>query len=200
MDTEASPAVDPTTEPMSSPPATPSSSSAPNPPTTLDATDLLPWPPYVLLVDSNHINLLVMSRILERRLHLPYYPTTTGLSALHAFKTGASHQPPSQSPPSPLLLDDFKSRSFNATPPTRPFTHVIINPNLPHMDGLEAVRQMRRFEDESDMHPSLIIGSGVVVLERNRREAMESGMDWYVFRPLTFPQFRRCFGEGLDWL
>jgi CheY-like chemotaxis protein len=208
METRSSSAVEPAPEPHAAPSSV---TSTPNAPSALDATEPLDTTPYILLVDDNYINLKVMSRYLERRHGYPYNIATTGVEALEAFKTAASHQPPTFSHPTPppslsastperVTIDHGKRPSFDITPPNRPFTHIIMNPNLPHMDGLEATRQIRRFEDENDMIPVLIVGSGASALRKSRDEAMESGMDWYIFRPLTFSQLTRCFDEALDWL
>lgn len=68
------------------------------------------------------------------------------------------------------------------------------------MDGFEATREIRKFEEENGLINCMIVGSGANVLRGTREKAMESGMDVFLGRPVGFREIRRCFDDALEWV
>jgi PAS domain S-box-containing protein len=69
---------------------------------------------------------------------------------------------------------------------------VLMDIQMPIADGFETTRRIREEEDETGRPPTPIIALTAHVLEEERREALEAGMDGWVGKPIT-P--RLLFGE-----
>jgi CheY-like chemotaxis protein len=65
---------------------------------------------------------------------------------------------------------------------------------MPNLDGMEATKQIRQFEQESGREPSIIIG---VTGYTNRADCIASGMDDFMFKPVTIEQLK---GTIQHWL
>ncbi|KAI1385350.1 uncharacterized protein F4822DRAFT_342018 [Hypoxylon trugodes] len=143
-------------------------------------------PPRVLLVDDNAINLKLLVTFMTK-IKLPYAEATNGLEAVNKYK-GASD---------------------------RPFDFVLMDLQMPVMDGLEATRQIREFEqqllqekaalaeeqgeehehEEGFFKPSTIIAITGVGNEATRQEAMEAGMSQFLTKPVKFKALQQLLLE-----
>lgn len=139
--------------------------------------------PHVLLVDDNAINL----RLLEtfcRKLTIQYASASNGVQALEAFKAA-------------MMVG-------------KPFKFVLMDINMPVMDGLESSREIRKFEREQD--PKLERHGSGDLLEKRRaviialtglnsvasqQEAFASGMDLFLTKPVKFAELKELLmSEG----
>lgn len=115
--------------------------------------------PRVLLVDDNSINLKLLVTFMTK-IKLPHAEAMNGLEAVNKFKEAE-----------------------------KPFDFVLMDLQMPVMDGLEATRQIREFEKERGtlyVKPSTIIAITGVGNEDTRKEAMEAGMSQFLTKPLKF--------------
>ncbi|KAI1371942.1 hypothetical protein F4677DRAFT_434090 [Hypoxylon crocopeplum] len=115
-------------------------------------------PPRVLLVDDNAINLKLLVTFMTK-IKLPYAEAMNGLEAVTKYKEAEE-----------------------------PFDFVLMDLQMPVMDGLEATRQIREFEQEMgpEVMPSTIIAITGVGNEDTRIEAMNAGMSQFLTKPVKF--------------
>ena len=64
------------------------------------------------------------------------------------------------------------------------FDLVLMDLQMPVMDGLEATRRIRAFEQNHQRRPVPIIALSASVLEQDRRNALAAGMDGFASKPL----------------
>ncbi|MFG0380701.1 PAS domain S-box protein [Pseudomonas sp. zbq_18] len=64
------------------------------------------------------------------------------------------------------------------------FDVLLMDVQMPRMDGLEATRRIRRHEQAHGLQPTPIIALTASVLEQDRRAAREAGMDGFASKPL----------------
>jgi CheY-like chemotaxis protein len=57
------------------------------------------------------------------------------------------------------------------------FSIIFIDIDMPYMNGLEATKEMRKFEKENDLHRTPIIGVSGYTTRQYKEKAVESGMD-----------------------
>lgn len=113
--------------------------------------------PRVLAVDDNPINLRLLVTFMKK-IKLPYTEAVNGLEAYNKFREA-----------------DI------------PYDFVLMDLQMPVMDGLEATRKIRDFEKESgSQNPAVIIAITGVGSENVKKECMESGMTQFLTKPVKF--------------
>ena len=127
--------------------------------------------PRVLLVDDNAINLKLLV-VFAQRQNLRYAEAVNGLQA----------------------LEKFKAEALATTPPNKPFDFVLMDLSMPIMDGLESTRNIRQFEQEQELSPSTIVALTGLASAQDQQEAIESGIDTYLVKPVKFGDLKRIFG------
>lgn len=70
------------------------------------------------------------------------------------------------------------------------FDLVLMDCEMPDMDGYETTRQLRQWENSQDYPPMIIIALTAHALENFRRAALESGMDDHLGKPVTLESLR----------
>jgi CheY-like chemotaxis protein len=75
------------------------------------------------------------------------------------------------------------------------YSAIIMDIKLLQMDGLEATRRIRQYEQGEKRQPSMIVGitSGFCT----RKQALEAGMDEFIEKPVFFDRLRKIL-ERLD--
>ncbi|KAH7124866.1 hypothetical protein B0J13DRAFT_565739 [Dactylonectria estremocensis] len=122
-----------------------------------------------LLVDDNSINLKLLSAYMKR-LHRNYCTAVNGFEALKTFQLN----------------------------PKR-FCCVLMDINMPIMDGLESTRLIRKFEKENHLKPVTIIAITGLATDSARDEAFASGLDIFLTRPVSLGQLVPVLKErGFD--
>jgi CheY-like chemotaxis protein len=166
------PPFDPSTpslQPLVAPPPTSQPTSAPK------TTKLPPIPPtdtlHALLVDDNKINrqLLVM---FMRKHQYTYVEAEDGQEALDAYKASCLPGPCSNAP-------------------TRRFDVVLMDINMPIMDGMESTRCIREFEKENGLKRSNIIALTGLASAQAQQEAEASGIDVFLPKPVKFAELKK---------
>ena len=79
----------------------------------------------------------------------------------------------------------------------RNYDVVLMDEQMPVMDGLEATREIRRFESEQSCGPVPIIALTASALEGDEQRCLDAGMDAYLAKPIR----RRTLGRALSaWM
>lgn len=131
-------------------------------PSDIQPIDDTQEPPHVLLVDDNAINLKLLVTFVKK-IKLTYDEATNGLEAFTKFKES-----------------------------DRPFDYVLMDLQMPIMDGFEATRNIRQFEQEKgNVKASTIIAITGVGNENARNEAVEAGMSQYITKPVKFRELQQ---------
>jgi len=68
------------------------------------------------------------------------------------------------------------------------FDLVLMDLQMPGVDGLEATRRIRAHEQERQQRPVPIVALSASVLEQDRRDARAAGMDGFAGKPLELPR------------
>ncbi|KAK5093405.1 hypothetical protein LTR70_004765 [Exophiala xenobiotica] len=115
-------------------------------------------PPHVLVVDDNSINLKLLVTSMKK-IKLPYAEAINGLDAFTKFKEAKE----------------------------APFDFVLMDLQMPVMDGLESTRKIREYERQSQSKkPATIIAITGVGSESVRKECMDAGMTLFLTKPIKF--------------
>jgi CheY-like chemotaxis protein len=123
----------------------------------------------LLLVDDNKINLQLLTMYAKKRSY-PYLAATDGLMAVRAYQQ--AHHNSSQIP-SVILMDI----------------------NMPTMDGYEATQQIRAYEKKHDLPGAKIIALTALGSEAAWQEAFGSGCDLFLTKPVKLGDLTRII-EG----
>lgn len=129
---------------------------------------------HCLAVDDNPINLRLLRMFIEKLSH-KHTLATNGLEALEIFKTSSAPSLlPSTSPDQPLAQIPTPSR----------LDVVLMDINMPEMDGLEATRQIRAHERDNGLQPVTIIALTGVASSEAQQEAHVSGVNLFMIKPV----------------
>jgi PAS domain S-box-containing protein len=116
----------------------------------------------VLLAEDNPVNQRLALRLLEKRGHVVTL-AKTGREALDILGVGKS------------VGDD--------SPLTVPFDVVLMDVQMPEMDGLEATTLIRNWERQTGGHVP-IVAMTAHAMKGDRERCLEAGMDGYVSKPI----------------
>ncbi|KAI1752590.1 hypothetical protein F4782DRAFT_500901 [Xylaria castorea] len=121
--------------------------------------------PRVLLVDDNSINLKLLATFMKK-LKLSYAEAINGLEAVTKFKEA-----------------------------DMPFDVVLMDLQMPIMDGLEATREIREYEQKNLMEKVRIVAITGVGNDETRQEAMDAGMSEYLTKPVKLKVLQQLLLE-----
>lgn len=124
----------------------------------------------VLIVDDNNINLQLLATSLKKQKHR-YTTATNGLEAWQIYRSAAKPSGSGESTPASLLSSS-------------PFDFVLMDINMPVMDGLESTRQIRAFEREMGLRPAKIFAITGSADPAIQQEAFASGIDLFLTKPV----------------
>jgi len=74
---------------------------------------------------------------------------------------------------------------------------ILMDCEMPEMDGFEASRQIRRYEAELGLPPVPIVALTAHVLEEHRRQGSDAGMNDFIGKPLDSEQLYACLDRFL---
>lgn len=124
---------------------------------------------YLLLVDDNPINIKLLVAVVRKLKH-PYATAANGLEAVALFQ--------------------------QALEQGRRFDMVFMDISMPVMDGFEAIREIRRLESEAPPEKRTRIAALTgLSSELSRKEALSSGGDAFLTKPIKLDTVRRLLEE-----
>jgi CheY-like chemotaxis protein len=80
---------------------------------------------------------------------------------------------------------------------TRRFDVILMDLQMPHMDGFEATAELRRREAVSGGHTP-IVAVTANAMQGDRERCLAAGMDGYVTKPIKRPELFRAIAAGLE--
>ncbi|KAI5238931.1 hypothetical protein E4T43_07137 [Aureobasidium subglaciale] len=116
----------------------------------------------LLLVDDNKINLQLLVRYCKSKKH-DYLTAEDGVEAVEAFST-------------------------NQQDATTRFNFICMDISMPRMDGLEATRRIRSFEQKNGLEASRIIALTGLASAEAQQEAFSSGVDQFMTKPVRLKE------------
>ena len=119
-----------------------------------------PTGPRVLLVDDNDINLKIVVTYM-RKLNCFYMTAKDGLQAFHKYRDSAE-----------------------------PFDYVLMDVSMPVMDGLSATREIRTFEHDNRMKPTVVIALTGLASAKTEEEAFASGVNMFLTKPVQLKMLK----------
>ena len=126
---------------------------------------------HVLLVDDNPINLKLLAATVRKLKHT-FATACDGLEAVQLYKKG---------------LDEG-----------RPFDVTLMDLNMPVMTGFEATRQIRDLEVEAKVTGCMIAALTGLSSEVSRKEAMASGSDLFITKPVKLLAVKQLLDQQLQ--
>ncbi len=75
------------------------------------------------------------------------------------------------------------------------YSVILMDVQMPGMNGFDATRQIRVFEQSQNRTPVPIIGMTAYALAGDREKCLEAGMDDYLAKPILEPRLREKLGE-----
>jgi CheY-like chemotaxis protein len=126
--------------------------------------------PVLLLVDDNNINLQLLRTYAKKRKY-PYLSAVDGQLALDAY------------------IQAHEKLNSNTAPAAenlgRP-SIVLMDINMPNMDGYESTQRIRAYERKHQLSPSKIIALTALSSGAAHKEAFGSGFDMFMTKPIKF--------------
>lgn len=128
--------------------------------------------PSVLLVDDNAVNLRLLATFMQKQKRA-YTLAENGLEALEAYRAAV----PRVVAESPAFSKDFPA-----------YEYVLIDIQMPVMDGLEATRHIRVFERELKLKASKIVALTGFATAGVQQESYASGVDIFLTKPVRLKE------------
>lgn len=143
---------------------TPASESSEGP-TPMAPQPLKSLDPRMLIVDDNAINLKLLHTFLRKR----------NCSQVSSAENGA-----------------IAVELFTSAPSDQPYEIVFMDVSMPVMNGFEATRAIRDFEDKNNVQsPAMVIALTGLASGRDQAEGFASGCDIYLTKPVSFKEVGR---------
>ncbi|KAK6001607.1 hypothetical protein QM012_002938 [Aureobasidium pullulans] len=142
----------------------------------------------VLLVDDNSINLNLLATFMKKQRHA-YDTATNGLEALQAYQ---AHSDPLRLPEG---SEDSHLLQKQSQLTAQSFDFVLMDVNMPEMDGLESTRRIRAFERAKGLRPAVIVALTGMASASVQQEAFASGVDLFMTKPVRLKELTKVF-EG----
>ncbi|KAF1956967.1 hypothetical protein CC80DRAFT_491834 [Byssothecium circinans] len=139
-----------------------------------------------LAVDDNPINLRLLRAFVEKLGHT-HVLAKTGREALEAYKSISANPTSTLGNTSPLIRVSTSTSPAPALSPAR-IDVILMDINMPDMDGLEATRQIRTYERDHGLPPVTIIALTGLASGEAQQEAHASGVNLFMIKPVRLVQ------------
>ena len=137
-----------------------------------------------LLVDDNDINVKILASFMKKLGH-GYDTAANGLEALQMYTANAGLYPF-------VLMGKFSWPAYKAVHLL--ITHPDADISMPLMDGLESTRKIRQLERAANIKPATIIALTGLGSATIQREAIASGMDLFLTKPVNLKSLQQTLG------
>jgi CheY-like chemotaxis protein len=134
--------------------------------------------PMLLLVDDNKVNLQLLTMYAKKQGY-PYISAADGQMAVDAYQKAHedSHLPDNRNPAS--RLPDV----------------ILMDINMPVMDGYEATQHIRTYEKKHSLPPATIVALTALGSEAAYQEAFGSGCDMFLTKPVKLKDLTKIIEE-----
>ncbi|KAH6633080.1 sensor histidine kinase-like protein/response regulator [Boeremia exigua] len=136
-----------------------------------------------LAVDDNPINLRLLRTFIDKLGHR-HVLAVNGLEALDTYKTAQDHLPETGS----ATQAHTATAKAAAADMTARIDVILMDINMPEMDGLEATRQIRAHEIRNGLPPVTIIALTGVASTETQQEANSSGVNLFLIKPVRLAE------------
>lgn len=153
--------------PLATPPATPGTEKL----RPMLTTSPQPAPVKALLVDDNKVNLSVLQMYCKRR-KMAHGIACDGNEAVTEF-----------------------CRNHLSSSDNSPYTVIFMDLQMPNCDGVEACRQIRRYERENNLQRSTIFILTGQDSVSDRKDAFEAGVDDYFVKPVSVRKLDQAIAQ-----
>lgn len=136
--------------------------------------------PVLLLVDDNNINLQLLVTWAKKRKY-PYLSAVDGQLALDAYIQAHENS----------ALPTTSAEKTLARP-----SIVLMDINMPIMDGYESTQRIRAYEKKHHLTPSKIVALTALSSEAAHKEAFGSGCDLFLTKPVKFKALTEIIQGG----
>lgn len=137
--------------------------------------------PMLLLVDDNKVNLQLLTMYAKKQGY-PYISATDGQLAVDAYEK--AHED------SNLPHGDNLATAVSQIP-----TIILMDINMPIMDGYEATQHIRTYEKKHSLAPATIIALTALGSEAAYQEAFGSGCDMFLTKPVKLKDLTKIIEE-----
>ncbi|GAB7336790.1 hypothetical protein MBLNU13_g11304t2 [Cladosporium sp. NU13] len=138
----------------------------------------------LLLVDDNSINLRLLTTFAKKR-NYAHITATNGKLAVEAFQAAHDRS---------CTLDCSRARASGVSIIATP-TVILMDINMPVMDGYKAVQHIRLYERKHCMIPAKIIAVTALQSEAAHTEAFGSGFDMFLSKPIKLEALTKLIEE-----
>jgi CheY-like chemotaxis protein len=77
------------------------------------------------------------------------------------------------------------------------FSLVLMDENMPNLNGLGALKQIRAYEKEQGLNPTPIVALTANVMVGDRERFLEAGMNDFVGKPINVEELKQVFEKLL---
>jgi CheY-like chemotaxis protein len=123
----------------------------------------------LLLVEDNPINLKLLIASFKKMGHR-YSTATDGSLAVEAYRN----------------VDSTRNPRFDI---------IFMDIQMPVMDGMEATSKIRKYEKQHELQPAIIIALTALTTLQAEQEALDSGADRFMNKPVSIKKLRDVVGE-----
>ena len=87
-------------------------------------------------------------------------------------------------------LEEYKKNSL--------YDLILMDINMPEMDGIEAFKQIREYEKENNILKTPIIALTANAIKGDKEKFLNLGMDWYLSKPINTDELNQLFDKFLN--
>lgn len=93
----------------------------------------------------------------------------------------------------PIFAENGAEACEIVTRSSKGFDLILMDCEMPEMDGFEATRSIREYEQQEGLHPTTIIALTAHALQEHRDAVFACGMNYYLSKPVTFDNLYAAF-------
>lgn len=173
------------------------SSSQPQPKNTSEVTSRTQSPDptfHILLVDDNKINrqLLVM---FMRKNRFSFLEAENGQEALNIYKAACHVKTPADAGHTSETVSNRPVPTRHDSHLPRRFDFVLMDISMPVMDGMEATRRIREFEQAHGLKKTKVIALTGLASAQAQIDAASAGIDLFLPKPVKFAELRKLLTD-----